>query len=82
MVNDPKPGDLAFYGPSPAIVTHVMIYMGKSRKEGAVYGASGGDSTTTTPEKAAERDAKVKFHKNHLYRSDFLGFGRLVTNDD
>ncbi len=81
MVEEPRPGDLAFYGPSAGMVTHVMVYMGAKGKD-VVLGASGGDSTTTSPEKAVERGAKVKGYKTAKYRRDFLGFGRLVTNDD
>lgn len=81
IVDEPRPGDLAFYGPSSGLITHVMVYMGTKGKE-VVMGASGGDSTTTTPEKAAERDAKVKGYRTAKYRGDFICFGRLVTNDD
>ena len=82
MVDKPLPGDLCFYGPSHAMVTHVMIYTGTKYKEGQVFGASGGDSTVTSPEKAAAKEASVRFHRTPKYRKDFLGYGRLVTNDD
>lgn len=81
LIEEPRPGDLVFYGPSTGLVTHVMVYMGAKAKD-LVLGASGGDSTTTTPEKANAQNAKVKGYKTAKYRRDFLGYGRLVTNDD
>lgn len=87
-VKDPEPGDLCFYGSSWASVTHVMIYIGETKKrpEGVpatarVYGSSGGDRRTLNPEIAAKMNAKVTSYKTHMYRRDFLGFGRLATND-
>jgi len=85
VVTDPRPGDLAFYGPSRSLVTHVMVYIGTNAGPGLrgkrVFGASGGDSRVVTPEIAKERNAVVRGFKSHLYRHDFLCFGRLVSND-
>lgn len=87
-IEDPQPGDLCFYGSSRNKVTHVMLYIGNSKKRPqsipnnyTCMGASGGWSQTLTPQIAKAKDAKVKAYKSHMYRSDFLGFGRLATND-
>jgi len=91
-VEKPQAGDLAFYGPSPGMVTHVMVYLGSSRAKEtkAVYGfpeawvvagSSGGDSSTTDIDAAKKRDAKVTGYKSYKYRKDFIGFGRLVSTD-
>lgn len=87
MVEVPEPGDLCFYGPSKGLVTHVMVYVGRTKlakfEPGKVcYGSSGGDSRTTSPQIAQKSDAKVKGYKTVKYRSDFLGYGRLVTKDE
>lgn len=58
-------GDLAFYGP-PNKITHVMVCW----HGGGVYGASGGNSSTTKP----TAGAAVKFKKSVDYRRDFRGF--------
>lgn len=78
LVTDPRPGDLCFYGPSRSLVTHVMMYAGK----GKILGSSGGDSRTITPQIAQKVGAKVKTYKSHLYRKDFIAFGRLTTKDE
>ena len=80
LVDSPLPGDLCFYGPSRTLITHVMVYIGKSQegfKGKTVIGASGGDSRNLTP----GGDAKVKAYKTHLYRPDFIAFGRLISKD-
>lgn len=82
QVNEPAPGDLCFYGPSWALVTHVMIYVGPKHKEGVCFGSSGGDHRTVSPEVAQAMNASVRGFKTHLYRGDFLGFGRLETADE
>lgn len=87
-VSDPKPGDLCFYGPSRGVITHVMVYIGMCYprpdnipKEWRVFGASGGGRTTLSPEIAKEQDAKVTGYKSHLYRPDFIAFGRLFKDE-
>lgn len=73
-VSDPSPGDLAFYG-SGGKAQHVVIVL-----EGTplrTIGANGGDSTTTTPERAQEQGAAVSEKTGHV-RRDFLGYGRLL----
>jgi murein DD-endopeptidase len=71
-VEKPQEGDLAFYG-QPGRVTHVMVCWG----DGRVYGACGGDSTTTSVEMAKLRKAKVQYRAKADYRPGFLGFRRL-----
>jgi murein DD-endopeptidase len=71
--DDPQPGDLAFYGiggvrPNPS---HVMLWLGAC---GLVFGASGGDSSTTSLAAATKRNARVKFKSSVHYRPDFIGF--------
>lgn len=74
---DARPGDLAFYGrrlrDGRLDCTHVMVLLAGGR----VWGASGGDSTTTTREAALARGARVKAKPLIRYRSDFLGLRRL-----
>ena len=63
----PAPGDLALY---PG---HVMLVWG----DGRVFGACGGDSTTTSIERALKRAARVRFRRTVDYRPDFLGYRSL-----
>jgi murein DD-endopeptidase len=72
---DAQPGDLVFYGP-PHRITHVMIVA----TQGRVYGACGGDSSTTTLELAKARGAGVRFRKAVAYRRDVRGFRRLEVH--
>lgn len=76
LVEKPVAGDLCFYGPSRTLITHVMVYTGDKHQK--VVGSSGGDSRTISPEVAEKMDAKVKGYKTHLYRPDFIAFGRLI----
>jgi cell wall-associated NlpC family hydrolase len=74
--DNPAPGDLAFYGPNkanPNDVAHVMVCLAG----GFVFGAAGGDSSTTSPEIAKVQDARVKVKTSVNYRPDFRGFRRL-----
>lgn len=71
---DVRPGDLAFYGGTrPDDVSHVMVVL----DGGAVVGASGGDSRTTTLEIAAKEDARIKRFSSPTYRGDLRGYRRL-----
>ena len=71
---DVRPGDLAFYGGSaPDDVSHVMVVV----EGGAVVGASGGDSATTTIARALEQGARVKRYRSPTYRRDLRGYRRL-----
>jgi murein DD-endopeptidase len=80
---EPQPGDLALYG-TPGHATHVMLVVG----DGRVYGACGGDSTTTSPELALQRGARVRYRLKVEYRhgrdgrSDFLGYRSLSQHLD
>lgn len=75
---NPKPGDLAFYGGQGDDVSHVMaLVLYRPDASWMVVGAAGGDSTTTTPEAAVAKDAKVKPKRSHAYRADFRGFRSL-----
>lgn len=70
-IDVPRFGALAFYGGSgPADVSHVMLCVGG----GLVVGASGGDSSTTSLERAEAQDARVRVFETHAYRKDFRGF--------
>lgn len=71
-VDFPAPLDLAAYGP-PGHVDHVMFWWG----DGRMYGASGGDSTTTTVASALSRRACVHFKTAVSYRPDFRCYLRL-----
>lgn len=89
LVTTPEAGDLCFYGPSTGLITHVMVYIGKTQfrpaelsKDVRCYGSSGGNSTTLSPEIANQQNAKVTGYKSTKYRKDFQCYGRLVTNDD
>jgi cell wall-associated NlpC family hydrolase len=62
---NPKAGDVVFYGPDPDHLTHVMLALGG----GLVVGASGGGHETTTTEEARRRGAQVKV-KPIGYRND------------
>lgn len=65
------PGDLAFYGGGkPDDVSHVMLVLSVMPEGVMVLGASGGDSSTTSPKPRA----RVKLYSSHLYRRDFRGF--------
>lgn len=68
-ISSPELGDLAFYGTRPDNITHVMLCVG----DGRVIGASGGTSSTH----GDDPNARVKVFSSHLYRSDFIGYGRL-----
>jgi cell wall-associated NlpC family hydrolase len=65
-------GDLVFYGP-PNRITHVMVLW----PDGRVFGATGGNSKTTTPTKGAE----VQFRSKVMYRPDLRGFRAFPLED-
>lgn len=65
---DAPAGSLAFYGP-PGGVNHVMLAVG----DGRVFGACGGGSGTTTP----QRGACVQYRPSARYRPDLLSWRRL-----
>lgn len=67
---NPQPGDLCLYGNTDA-PHHVMVLC-EDRQ--FVFGAAGGDSTTTTDEIAAQKQAAVQYRPNAHYRGDFLGY--------
>lgn len=74
---DLRSGDMVFYG-SGSRASHVMTVT----DDGRVYGASGGDSTTVTPELAKARNATVRHQKDYKYRKDFLMAGRLPFKEN
>jgi cell wall-associated NlpC family hydrolase len=76
-----RPGDLVFYGKNSKHVTHVMMFLGFIEGAPMVIGASGGDSSTTSKDKALLRNAMVKVKPLH-YRSDCIGFGTYATPYD
>lgn len=69
--DSPLPGDLVFYGKEK--INHVGIYAGELNKVAMMISAAGGDSTTTSIERARIRNAKVKI-KPVNYRNDFQYF--------
>jgi hypothetical protein len=79
--HEPRPGDLAFYGPGRNLVNHVMIVLGEKDRDLQVYGACGGNSYVTSPDIARAKGARVRTRKSHTYRPDFLGFTRLFKED-
>lgn len=73
-----QPGALAFYGKDFTRITHVGMFIDS---RGRIIEAGGGDSTTTTVEKAGLRNAFVRI-RMYDYRSDYLGslkpvYGRI-----
>lgn len=73
-IDEPKVGDLAFYGAGKNLITHVMIYWDKC---GKMLGACGGNSDVTSVEIAKKKGARVRFRDTPFYRPDFLGFRKL-----
>ena len=65
----PKKGDLVFYGKNGK-VNHVMMVVG----DGRVIGATGGGSSTKTPDDAMKIGACVKY-KPMDYRKDLISYG-------
>ena len=64
-------GSLLFYGASRDKITHVAIHLG----EGCMIEAGGGDSSTTTLERANEQGAMVRIRplrKNYVAVLDIL----------
>lgn len=74
-VAHPKPGDVALY--SPRHVVLVESYDPRTQTA-RIIGANGGDSSSTSPERAAEQDARVKRETSHLYRGGFQSFHTLA----
>lgn len=72
----PVEGDLAFYG-KDGHITHVMTVV----SDGRVFGASGGDSRTTTPEIAKKMNANVRYQSSVLYRKDLACIKRIFTKE-
>ena len=65
---EPKAGDLCLYG-SAERANHIMTLM----PDGRVFGACGGDSTTTSVAEAHRVGAAVRFRSGPAYRKDLLG---------
>lgn len=84
LVSDPRPGDVAFYGSDPARATHIVMVTKFDPATGiaAIVGSNGGDQSTTSPEIARRQGAMVKEADSHMFRKDFLGFGRMPLDDD
>lgn len=76
-VDDPLPGDLAFYGHKDQDrAIHVEVVTSWDGKNAHLIGANGGSSSTTTPEQAEEQHAYVRREDSHLHWNKFLGFAR------
>lgn len=74
----PKAGDLVLYGGQGDDVNHVMVLvLQRPDTNWMCVGASGGDSTVTTPERARQKNARVKVKRAHTYRGDVRGFRSL-----
>lgn len=65
--DEPRPGDLAFYGDDLKTITHVMMHADKF----TVIGATGGNKHTLTRDHARQIGAQVKAAPTH-YRGDYL----------
>ena len=76
-VDDPMPGDLAFYGSKDQDrAVHVEVVTSWDGHNAEVIGANGGSRSTTTPEQAQEQNAYVRREDSHLHWKKFLGFAR------
>jgi hypothetical protein len=69
----PRKGCLAFYGKSKNQISHIAICLNSSQ----IIEAGGGNSSTTTPEKAKEKGAHVRIRPIN-YRSDLVA---ILTSD-
>ncbi len=72
-------GHLAFYGPDPSRVEHVMIVDKGLKGEPypfSTFGACGGGRTCTTPEIAKKLGAKCQHRRQVAYRPDLLSVRR------
>lgn len=79
-----EPGDAVLYGGKrDDDVDHIMMVLARIRETGEliVIGASGGDRSTTSLQRAREQKAKVKVYTTHLYRPDFRGIRRSPVAD-
>lgn len=74
-VDVPRPGDIASYGPRHVVLVEAWD---PATQTATIIGANGGDSTTTSPERATEQGAFVRREPTHLYREVFRGFSSLV----
>jgi murein DD-endopeptidase len=72
-VVEPRPGDLAFYGPRDA-PSHVVVCLGGPHDQ--ILGANGGGRNVLTVEQAHAARAFVKRKPTPRYRPDFLGYRR------
>jgi len=80
--NEMMAGDLVFYGADHNHISHVMVYLGRKHAIGilatdTIYGSSGGNPKTVTPEIAMKQDAKVRAYRTINYRPDFVSCGRV-----
>jgi predicted RNA-binding Zn-ribbon protein involved in translation (DUF1610 family) len=73
MTEKPQPLDLAFYGPDPDSVEHVMFVWG----DGRVMGACGGNKHSTDPMQSLRSGQKVQFRHSPNYRPGLLGYREL-----
>jgi len=73
---NPKPGDLVFYGRSR--ISHVMFYVGKVYDIGdrCVAGMCGGRKNMTSNQ-ARLMGSSLWVRKYPKYRNDFVGFGKV-----
>lgn len=78
---NPRAGDLVLYGgKGPLDVEHVMVLvLQRPDSNWICVGACGGDDTVLTPERAQEKNARVKVRRAHTYRSDVRGFRSLTS---
>lgn len=76
----PRPGDVALYGGNgPLDVDHIEFVLSVVDGQIAVFGASGGTSSTATIPDAEMRNAQVSGKSSHLYRKDFRGFCDITS---
>jgi len=73
-VDEPQPGDIASYAPRHVVLVESWD---PATQTATIIGSNGGDSSTTTPERAIEQGAFVRREPTHLYRQTFRGFSSL-----
>lgn len=78
-VTDPKPGDLAFFGPDASKAVHVvMVEKALPDGDAVTIGANGGDSDVTSPAVAQARGAHVSRKLVSEFKfNPFLGYATL-----
>jgi hypothetical protein len=64
---------LAFYGVAKNMIEHVVVVL----PDGRIIGANGGGRWCSSPDKAKEKGARVRFYSSPNYRKDLKGFKQI-----